>query len=306
MIDFKALGAKATELSGKDMTVAKAGGDFENAKAGFCLLRMVGYFEIGKQAGTFQGKPTLKDKVQLVFELSGPNHPPRVMEDGTKVPHRVTIEETFSLSEKARFFKLFRTMNYKGEATHMVQLMGEPFKGSVIHRKYKRRTDTEATGMTGLAIELYDKVAGAFTIAPPRVDVNDPDTGMPTGEVRVLTVPPALTTPKAFLWDFADMDQWAAIFVDGEYPERKNDKGEVTAPAKSKNVLQNTIKSAANFKGSPIYNLIAEAGGSLDIPDAETMSGEGEEDEGAPAETKQAPAEVPTGEAADDVLNGVV
>lgn len=304
-LDFKALGAKATEISGKDMTVAKAGGTFENAKAGFCLLRLVGYFEIGKQAGTYQGAPTLKDQVQLVFELSGPNHPPRVMEDGTKVPHRITITETFSLSEKARFFKLFRTMNYKGEATHMVQLMGEPFKGTVIHRKYKRRADTEATGMTGVAIELWDKTAGAFTIAPPRTEIVDQETGMPTGEVKVLNVPPAITPLKAFLWDMADMAQWNSIFVEGEYPERKNDKGEVTAPAKSKNVLQNTIKSAANFKGSPIYNLIAEAGGNLDLPDPETMGGE--DDEGASATVQAAPVtEVPTGDAADDALNGVV
>lgn len=305
-IDFKALGAKATELSGKDMTKAQAGGGgFEAAKEGFCLLRLVGYFEIGKQAGTYQGKPTIKDKVRLVFEVSGPNHPPRVLDDGTLVPHLVKIEETFSLSEKARFFKLFRTMNYKGEATHMVQLMGDPFKGRIIHRKYKRRSDTEATGMTGLEVELYDKNAGAFTIAPPRTEIIDNDTGMPTGEVRVLVVPPAITPLKAFLWDLADLESWTSLFVEGEYPERKNDKGEVTAPAKSKNELQNTIKRAANFKGSPIYNLIAEAGGNLDLPEAEVPESE-EDDGGTEAAAKPEPAVVPTGEAADDALNGVV
>ena len=305
--DFKALGALAVASSGKDMTKAQAGGgDFEHPKEGFCLLRLVGYFEIGKQKGTYQGKPTLKDKVQLAFEVSGPNHQPRIAEDGTKYPIRITVEETFSLSEKARFFKLFRTMNYKGEAQHMVQLLGEPFKARIIHRKFKRRQDTEASGPTGIAVELYDKNAGAFTIAPPRTEIIDNDTGMPTGEIKVLQVPAAITPLKAFLWDHSDLDDWNAMFIEGEYPERRDDKGVVTAPAKSKNILQNTIKGAANFKGSPIYNLIAAAGGNLDLPAPEDMTGDEVEDEAPATPAKVEPVKVPEGAEADDALNAVV
>lgn len=301
-IDFKALGAKATAESGKDMTKAQTGGggDYEPPKAGFCMLRLVGYFEIGKQAGTFKGAPTIKDKVQLVFEVSGPHHPPTVHEDGTKTPHRITLEENFSLSEKAHFFKLFQRMNYKGEATHMVQLVGEPFKAKIIHRTYKRRD-----GKEGIAVDLYDKATGTFTIEPPRAEIID-DMGMPTGEVKVLNVPPAITELKAFLWDYADMESWNSLFIDGEYPERRDDNGAVTAPAKSKNVIQNTIKRATNFKGSVIYNLLAAAGANLDIPDAEVAPG-GEDDETeAPAQAAAKPVMVPEGAAADDALNGVV
>lgn len=289
MIDFKALGAKATAESGKDMTKAQAGGgggEYEPPKAGFCLLRLVGYFEIGRQHGTFQGAPVIKDKVQLVFELSGPNHQPKELEDGTKIPHRITIEENYSLNEKAKFFKLFQRLNYKGEATHMVQLVGEAFKGKIIHREYKRKD-----GKPGVAVDLYDKASGTYTIDAPRTEVTDPDTGMPTGEVRVLNVPPAITVPKAFLWDFADKAMWDSIFIDGEYPERKNDKGEVTAPARSKNVIQNAIKSAVNFKGSPIYAVLAASGGNLDIPEPEKA---------APAAAQDTPASDD-----DDVLNGI-
>lgn len=300
--DFKAMGEIAVKESGKDMTVAQAGGgDYEPPKAGFCFLRLVGYFEIGKQAGTYQGKPTLKDKVLLVIEVSGPNHPPTVLEDGTKLPHRITIEETYSLSEKARFFKLFRTMNYAGQAKHMVQLMGEAFKGSIIHREYTGRD-----GKKRIAVELYDKTTGAFTIAPPRTELIDPDTGVPTGQIKVLDVPQAITPLKAFLWDYSDLDDWKELFIDGEYPERKDDKGVVTAKAKSKNVIQNKIKQAANFKGSNIYNLLLAAGANLDIPEADDMTGD-DEGEGTPSEpVKQAPLEVPTGAAADDALNSVV
>lgn len=299
MKDFKALGAKAAAEDNRDMTKATAGGgDYTPPAAGFCLLRLVGYYEIGKQAGTYMGKPTLKDMVQLTFEVSGPKHPPHIAEDGTKTPIRITIEENYSMNEKARFFILFQRMNYKGDSNHMVQLMNEPYKGRIVHREYKRRD-----GKPGIAVELWDKVNKTWTIEPPRVDVMD-ENGMPTGEMRVLTVPPALTTPKAFLWNHSDLDDWNGLFIDGEYPERKDDKGVVIAPAKSKNVIQNTIKRAANFKDSPIYAIIAAIGGNLDIPDAEVPDVGSDDDAATPV--APAPVAVPEGAAADDALNGVI
>lgn len=304
-IDFKALGTKAVE-TGVNMTVAQTGGDYTPPAEGFCLLRFIAYVELGKQKGTFKGVPNVKDKVQLVFELSGPKHPPEER-DGVKYPHRITIEENLSLNEKARFFKLFRTMNYKGEAQHMVQLLGEAYKGRVIHRKYKRKD-----GKEGIAVELFDKDAGAFTVAPPRSNVVDQDTGMETGEVRVINVPPPISTLKGFVWALADMDQWASLFIEGEYPERKNEKGEVVAAAKSKNVLQNTIKAATNFKGSPIYTLLAANGVALDLTESEQPDRPDEEaEQEAAAEANAAIAaaakvETPTGAAADDALSAVV
>jgi hypothetical protein len=304
-IDFKALGNKAAE-TGANMTVAQqGGGDYTPPAEGFCLLRLVSYVELGKQRGTFKGVPNVKDKVQIVFEVSGPKHPPEER-DGVKYPHRIGIEENLSLNEKARFFKLFRVMNYKGDAQHMVQLLGDPFKGRIVHRKFKGKDGKER-----IVAELYDKELGAYTIAPPRVDVVDPDTQMPTGEVRVVNVPPALTPLKGFVWSLADKEQWDSLFIEGEYPERKNDKGEVTAPAKSKNVLQNTIKAATNFKGSPIYTVLAQAGVPLDLTEAEVPVREEEED-GESDVAAQANAAIakaaatPTGADADDALNGVI
>lgn len=311
--DFQAMGAKAAS-EGKDMTKAQAGGggDFAPPKAGFVLLRLVGYFEIGKQKGMFAGKPTIKDKAMMVFELSGPNHPPIVTEAGDKIPMRLTIEETLSLNEKARFFKLFGRMNYAGKATHMVQLMGEGYKAKIIHRKYAKKGEDKSKPetWTGVAAELYDKVAGTYTIEPPRREVIDmdessPNFQMPTGEYAAIPVPAALTDMKAFLWDYSPIEHWNALFIEGEYPERKDEKtGKVIAPAKSKNVIQNLIKGATNFKGSRIYTLIAELGGNLDIPDSESMRSEGEDgdDEGAGTQAA-APVTTPTGSDADDALN---
>jgi hypothetical protein len=300
--DYAALAAQAASL-GKDMTVASTGGgeDFEPPKAGPGMARFVGFYELGKQKGSFKGVPNVKPKVRIVFELIGKNHPPRELEDGRKIPHLVSFDENDSLNEKARYFKLFQRMNYAGKAQHIVGLLGEAFKVTVIHREYKRKD-----GKTGIAVELYDKATGSYTIMPPRAEIVDEDTGEATGEYRAIKVGPALTPLKAFLWELSDKEDWDALFIEGEYPERKDDKGVVIAKAKSKNVLQNTIKAAVNFNGSPIYNILLGAGAALDLP--EPGEDFDEDEEGAVAEKPTLPAtvDVPTGADADDALNDIV
>lgn len=260
---FQALGEKAV-AAGADQTQAKAGGggDYTPPAAGPCRLRFVGYVEVGKQPHTFQGKTTYRDKVYLTFEVSGPKHPPVVnTETGESYPIRITVEENLSLSDKAYFYKLFTRMNYAGKAKHMVQLLGEAYKGRIIHRKYAKRGEPkdDQSKWTGLAVELFERGVG-YTIEPPRTE--DPE----TGDMIELKVEPAKTPLKAFLWDHADLDQWADIFIEGEYPERKDKDGKVIAPAKSKNVYQNAIKAAKNFPGSPIHGLLVAKGVALDLP----------------------------------------
>lgn len=310
---YKAMGAQAA-AEGVDMTKAKAGGgkDFDAPAAGPTTVRLVGYVEVGKQKGSFKGAPTIKEKVWLTFELCGAKHPPHELDDGSKVPQRITIEENLSLNGKARFFKLFNRMNYAGGATHMVQLLGEAWKATVIHRKYAKRGEDKMKPetWTGIAAELYDKATESYTIAPPRAAIIDPDSGEETGEFQVIKVRPALTEPKGFLWNYSDLEDWNKLYIEGEYPERKDDKGNVTAPAKSKNVYQNAIKLATNFKDSPIYAILAAKGEKLDLPDPESGKLEGADDEGddlpVPGREEAKAKPVPTGAAADDALNGVV
>ena len=299
-IDFKALGAKAAS-EGADQTKSVAGGgtDIPLAAAGPCLMRFVGYVELGKQKGTFKGAPVIKEKVRLIFELVGKRHPPAVLANGDKLPYRVTVEESYSLNEKANFFKLFQRMNYRQDAQHIVQLLGEGFKGEIFHDKWVGKDNKERTDITL-------KGPGGYSIAPPRKEDEDSETGYVAVEV-----PPALSTLRCFLWEQADLAQWASLFIDGEYPERKDDKGNVTSPARSKNVFQNTIKNAVNFKGSPIYNLLAQNGQSLDIPTLD-------EQEDAPVGNEQAPGQTPPSGATanspkssttfptDDALGGIV
>jgi len=286
---YKALGATAVS-QGVDMTksVAGGGGDYTPPAEGPARCRFVGYVELGKQKGTFQGKPNVKEKVLLIFELSGPKHQPTVNDDGTKTPIRITIEENLSLNEKANFFKLFTRMNYAGGAQHMVQLLGEAFKCRVVHDKWEDRSGKER-------ITPILRDAAGYTIEAPRYEMVDPESG-PTGEFAPLKVDPMIGQPKAFLWNYSDLEDWNNLFIEGSYPERKDDKGNVTAPEKSKNVLQEHIMRAVNFIGSPIHTLLVAGGATLDIPDAEVP--EDVRDEAQAAVTKAANA--------DDALSGVV
>jgi hypothetical protein len=298
-IDFKALGAKAA-AEGADQTQAQVGGggDFKPVPEGPCGLRLVSYVELGKQKDTIKGVVQIKPKVQLVFEVSGPNHPPMEI-DGVKVPHRVSITENYSLNEKANFFKLFGRMNYAGTAQHMIQMLGDAYLGRVVHRKYKKKSDpADESKWTGIAVELKDK--DGYTIRPPRRPKIDEATGMETGEWIPVQVAPALTALKGFLWDYADLNQWASLFIEGQWPERKDKDGKVTAPARSKNVLQDTIKRAENFNGSPIYIALASAGQNLDIPDADVPG-----DEEAAGEATPGPATAAAAATKGDPLAGI-
>lgn len=280
-IDFKALGAKAAS-TGVDMTKSQAGGgDYEPPSAGPGMCRFIGYVEIGKQKGMMKGKEEVKEKVMLIFELVGKRH--AVGED--QQPHRVTIVENYSLNEKANLFKLFNRMNYRQDCQHLAQLLGEGYKCEVVHDKWTGKDGKERTDVT------LRNEAG-YTIAPPRKEDEDSETGWVN-----ITVPAARSDIRCFMWNFADLEQWGGLFIEGEYPERKNDKGEVTAPARSKNVLQNKIKGAVNFIGSPIHTLLVSGGQPLDLPEV------GEEDD-APAEAPSAPpATLPV---QPDRLGGIV
>jgi hypothetical protein len=242
--------------TGPDMTQTKGGGDFAPPNAGVTRLRLVGYFETGKHKElNMQNKEVLRDKVDLVFELSGPNHPPRVTEDGTKIPHRITVKETKSLNEKANFYKLFAAMNaaHGGGATHMVQMLGKAFRSEVFHKQGGKDGKTTFANLKG---------PNGYIIRP--VTYQDEE----TGETKTVNVDPPITELKAFIWDLADKAMWDSIYIPGEYEARKNDKGEVTTPAKSKNVLQGRIKAAANF--AEIADRVGATAEELGVPDAET------------------------------------
>lgn len=272
------------EKNGEDMTKASAGGEFKPLAAGKCRLRLFAYIELGKHERKFKNTKKVVERVKIGFEVTGPNHPPR--DDGK--PHVVYIEETKSLNQKSHFFKLFSKLNHAGTAKHIIGCLAEGYRGEIFHREY-----TKGDGSKGVAVEL--KAPGeTYVIQPPFYQDEE------TGETKRVAIEPLKSEERVFLWDRPDMEQWASIFIDGEYEERTKPDG-TKIPAKSKNVDQARIMSALNFKGSPAETMLKTNGHSLDIPDAEIDDDGVEED--APAEPAAA---VPAGTAATDALNGVV
>jgi hypothetical protein len=231
--DVKAAIAQAKK-SGPDMTKAQAGGGFELAPEGFARARFVGYFELGKVAGEWKGKPKMNDKVELVFELSGPKHAARDTDSG-KVPFRVTKKANLSFNENSVFYKLFKDMNWEGKATHMAELLGESFVCKIKHNVVKGDGGKDFTYVN------IEDIARPFGV------------NVETGDEYRINVDEPLTPLKLYLWNQATPEMWDSLFIEGMFEERKNDKGEVTAPARSKNVIQLRIMKATNWKASPVY-----------------------------------------------------
>jgi hypothetical protein len=238
---------------GPDMreAVQGGGGDYEPPAAGGCRLRFVGYCELGIHEETTKDGVKKREKVWLSFELSGPKH----TVEGEAQPHVISWVENLSLNEKANFFKLFKRMNYDGTAKHMAQLLGKEFLGTVVHKVVGEGADKRTYA------NLRDE--SGYTIRPPFVE------DIESGETKRVTVIEARTPIKVFLWNFATKPMWDALFIDGRYPDKKNDAGEIIKEGASKNYHQNRIKAALNFAGSPVAALIG-AGGEPDLPGAET------------------------------------
>lgn len=254
-IDFAAL-ANAAAASGPNMTQATeggGGGEYVPPAEGTAMARLVGYIETGVQefSGGAGQPPKLMPEAQLIFELSGANHAPKVLEDGTKLPIRMTEKLSAgknygALNEKANLYKLFTQLNYDGKATHMSQLVG---RGFLVDIRHDKKGDKVYPSMRA--------AGGGYTFKAPRVS-NPVD-----GTIMEISVPPPISALRLFVWNAAPeylKQMWDSLFIDGSYPERKDKDGKVTAPAKSKNVLQERILNSSSFKGSPIDELLQASG----------------------------------------------
>jgi len=254
-IDFAALAAQAAELD--DQTETKASVSFELPPVGKTVARLVEYVELGKHdGGEYQGKKKADvDKVRIVFELLGPKHIRDV--DGVKSANRIVLPPMAKiLDEKAKFKKLFEKMRYgRANIKNMAQMLNEPFFVQVVHN-----TTGEGKDLKTYA-NITDK-EGSFLISAPIMEVLDED-GNATGETRDISkkVPAAISKLRMFLFNLPTKATWDSLFMEGEY-ENKDAAGKVTK--RSKNTIQNLIKSAINFEGSELFNLL---GGVSDLPE---------------------------------------
>lgn len=259
---------------GQDQTVAQSGGgDYTPPSKGVTGARLVGYYEVGQHEFEFEGKKKTQNEVQLVFELIGPKHPPREV-DGKKIPVRITVTTNLSLNEKAWFFKWFSAL--RTEEKQFVQLLGKPLLLEIVHDEKEKNGKK-----TVYANVKKDSIRKPVVMVP-----SDPtDIGSELVE-RDYPVGPALSELKLFYWEFSDADMWDSIYIEGEYAERKDEKtGKVISPARSKNVIQQKIASALNFKGLPVYDYAASklSGGSVTREGVEALDDAvGDVDNGEP------------------------
>lgn len=231
-----------------NMNEASTAPSFSIPEEGVCIATLVGYIETGKSEGEYKGAVKIRNNVSLLFELSGGKNKP-IDVNGKKVPHIIRVTENLSLNEKANFFKLFKKLNYDGTATHCAELIGKHWLVTVHHKPNEKDPKI-------IYANLYND--DGYTFRPPVQVIgdalNDPENvrEVPVAAPEVLT-----TEQRVFLWDYASIEQWDSLYIDGEY-EAKDGK-----PAKSKNYWQNLIRAAINFDGSPIAELLSE--GALDL-----------------------------------------
>ncbi len=244
--------AIAAAAAQKDMNNATAGGggDYVPPKAGVTVVTLVGYVEIGIHQHDIPNKPSWdSDDVQLIFELNGGANKAEEV-DGKKIAKRITVTEKLSLNEKANFYKIFQQLNYAKDPaiTHMAQLVGKHFLADVIvitkGEGDKKRSFATLKGPNG-----YNFRAPQITKQiDPMGDPLDPA----NQQVILIPKPEQISESRVFLWDYANQEMWDALYIDGSY-EAKDGK-----PAKTKNVLQEAIKSAKNWVGSPMQKILGE------------------------------------------------
>jgi len=255
---------------GDDLTQANAGGfQRELPREGPALLRLRDYIELG----FFKPKnPKHKNSLRcmLTFELLHPDHMVEI--NGDKVPGIFTINVNYAGTATSRYRKLFAKMNYTGKKHHFAQMLSDPFLGNLTHKK-----DGDKTYVN---LDLN----GEWNIGAPRVV--DPL----TNEVKEIPVPEMHGESKLFLWENAGLSEadikecWDSLYIEGE-----RDDG------KTKNWIQETIRSNVNWQGSTTESVVDHADVTVDaIANAATA-------EAAPAAEQEAPVETPAAAQADPV-----
>lgn len=219
---------------GPDMTKSNSGGggsDYTPPPPGPVMLRFVGYIEVGERKETFSGQEKTKDKVKLIFECHGKNYPNN---------DRITITETLSTHDKSNFRKIFLSMRGgDSSVTHMAQLLGRGFRGRITHHNFTGRD-----GKKKIYARLRDD--NGYNIFPPTVEDLD------TGEIKMINVPEAVSKTRLFLWNFCDKAMWDSLYIDGQYSD-----------GRTKNIFQEEIKQATNFRGSKI-DMVLNGGGAFE------------------------------------------
>lgn len=242
MTDFSKIAERAA--AAENLTEESQGFVRELPRAGVALLRLRDYIELGYfDSKNPKYKPALS--CRLTFELCHPDHM-REDSEGVKYPSLLTVNVNHARGGKSRYIRLFKKMNHTGKHTHFIQMLGEGFLGTLTHKKDGDKTYVNLTSEDG-----SEWLIGAPVIVDPLAN-----------EVKPIPVPELNGESKAFLWENTGatdediQEMWDSIYIEGE-----NDDG------KSKNWIQEVIKTNNNYAGSRTQAIVDGAVTEVDIPE---------------------------------------
>lgn len=214
----------------QDMNIAtKGGGGGILYPEGVVMARLVEYIELGSHRVEYQGK--LKDAApmaRLGFAIYGEGYQ---QDDGTPGIIR-TYEFSLSTNEKAKAFKLFKKLNYKGTAKRFSQLLSEPYLLKIVHTKPK-----DVTQKPRAIIDLEG-------FLPPHDPVSKSLYPVPVAPDAIY---------RLFLWNKPTKAMWDSLYVEGTFDD-----------GNSKNFVQERCMAATDFPGSALEALLG--GGTAGIP----------------------------------------
>ena len=288
------------EVQASFMEGTAKGGGFEMVPEGVALAVITGYIEFGKHEITKgKSKGKLRNSGQLVLELfdipgesDEEQYTRRFQDDdgkdvvrGSVVFHNIP---TVSISPKARFLPeyeaMFRASGLFDENKAVSQqggvqkLLGKVIMVSVKHNKYNEKTYAN--------LELDKCTAPYGKTMSGKDDLNKP-----------LSVPVNMADIpfQCFLWNAPTPAQWASIEREGTHEVDRDGKKEEV----SNNWIQEKIKAAANFMGSPLESLLLKAGDSS-LPTPKKIGNATQAAKPAEPATST-PAEAPTEPAKEEV-----
>lgn len=270
--------AKTTKVE-TDHSQVKKGSFAKIPEEGKCPARLIGYVELGTHAQPeYKGQAKQPElEVQLTFECLGKNNIDEFEIEGKKIRRGRIIRPlpmTMKLNERAKFYKLFKSMDNDRGLDHMSKMLDEIFYLHISH---------------GVSKNTDNKYAKIDAILPPFVDVTDED-GTVTGTKDVSeSQPPAGYDLQLFIIERPTFEQWKSIEIEGTYTKKSKDAdGKEVEEETSKNFIQGKIKDSLDWEGSAMQALLLDLGSESkeEVQEVEKKSTEKKE-----PETKEAPAE---------------
>ena len=259
-INLEALATAA--IKDKDYTKTTEGGSFERKlpEAGVGYARLREYIELGIH--THGGGQFAKDRpmARFVFELCHKKHQQEFEKDGVKkyVPHTVAVTVPVSDNCSSDYIKIFNLLNWQGTYKHPMQALGQPMMCKVIISDNGKEGAEKREYVNLWTGTPKDK---SWTFQPPVVVDPVSDTSKDIS-AAIPQLAGGDESIKVFLWLHADMAQWDSLFIEGTKTVKDKEGKE---KEQSKNWIQDKIKSAKNYAGSPIEQLLATGGEDLDL-----------------------------------------